>query len=557
MDEITEEFYSLKLALSPVLAFLDEIKGIRRARRISEESSITLLGLLTLEIKEDVITSVRALQIEEEKRMADIEETIRDTQKEMRDKFYDYTQNLTNLEMDLHNLGDLIARQGSFLENQNKHIDGIKKDMSEKAASKEVMEFKKQLKRYTPLGDFNALSNQVLDLATKSTVDIIRKELHNLEKRVKIYITSEEMNEAVIRSEANMKKHMHEKYVNWNVFEEEKSFNIRRMDRMEDDIKFLFQKIDQVNEAFKKKVKDIFETINKKPWKNDFEVLQMQIDESATKKEFLDLTNYINPKIDSFSYTVTESMIKVTQFEKILERYDEIILDKASKDDIKMINSRLPLLTTVSSHNELSKCFEDEVEVNKEKYKQISVKSEELFFMFNTLSAKLDAIRKDNIEVAAISSTLATFTEKLTEKADKSDIYLIYDVMGRKEDINTMKEFSEIDRKQLETCVVIVQSLCRTMLKGGESPAVTRKQRFDLYRNLSNLLGWINGEEQREPQMMPSNKSPVNLKTDFDLETYSDLLASARLTRRYRRNVMTTSPKNKTSYDFVNLPPLS
>ena len=46
----------------------------------------------------------------------------------------------------------------------------------------------------------------------------------------------------------------------------------------------------------------------------------------------------MNPKIETFSYTVTEMNGKVFQFEKILERYDEILLEKASKDDVRQIN---------------------------------------------------------------------------------------------------------------------------------------------------------------------------------------------------------------------------
>ena len=197
MDELTEEFFQLKLVLSPILAFIDEIKGVRRVRHISEESSLTIMGLLKLDIKEDLITTVRAMQVEGEKRIEEVEDHLRDTQKEMRDKFYDYSQSVTNLEMDLQNLGDLISRQGSFLEGQTRNFDTIKKDIGDKATLKDLLEVKKSMKHYAQLSDFNTLSDQVSECSTKASVDIIRKDLHGLEKRVKNYTTSNELNEAI------------------------------------------------------------------------------------------------------------------------------------------------------------------------------------------------------------------------------------------------------------------------------------------------------------------------------------------------------------------------
>ena len=556
MDELTEEFFQLKLVLSPILAFIDEIKGVRRVRHISEESSLTIMGLLKLDIKEDLITTVRAMQVEGEKRIEEVEDHLRDTQKEMRDKFYDYSQSVTNLEMDLQNLGDLISRQGSFLEGQTRNFDTIKKDIGDKATLKDLLEVKKSMKHYAQLSDFNTLSDQVSECSTKASVDIIRKDLHGLEKRVKNYTTSNELNEAISASNDSMRKFLYENFISTFNFDEEKKYNEKRFDRTEEDMRILYQKNDLVNDAIKKKFKEVFELIKKKPWDPDIVFLQNQIAECSSKVEFSELQKFVTPKIESFNKSVIEAIESVHMFEKVLERYDEILLDKASKDDIGIINSKLPSFTSLNMFKELSSSVKKQAEENFDKIKLITSKLEDSQQTINNLALKIELIRRENLEVASIASTLTGITEKISEKADKSDIYLVYDVMGRKEEIQGIKEFDSLMKKQLEANVVIVHSLCRTMLKSGESPAVTRKQRYDLYRNLTNLIGWINGEEIKEPHITPNSKSPVNLKTDFDLETYSDLLASARLTKRTRRNIMTTSPRNKTFTDFVSFPPI-
>lgn len=556
MDELTEEFYALRLSVSPALALIDELKAIRRSRRISEESSITLLNLLKLDIKEEILTTMRSFQIEEEKKVADLQEQIRDNQKEARDKFYDQGQSLTNLEMDLQNLGDLIARQGSFMENQNKNFDNMKKDIGDKASSKDLLDTKKILKHYTPLSDFNVLSNQVADCSTKSSLDIIRKELHSLEKRVKAYITADELNEGITKAQENLHKNICEHFLKLKEFNQEKVFTEKRFERNEDDVKVLFQKNELVSDQMKKKFREVIEMVKKKPWDPDILNLQSQIYECSTKTEFASLNAYISPKIMGFQNDVTEAIGNVRQFEKILSRYDEILLDKASKDDVGQINSKIPSFASVNSFKELAFNLTRLSETTEETLHSLTAKSTEIKSAFQNLSQKFELIRRENLEVSTVAHSISNLSEKLSEKADKSDIYLIYDVMGRKEEIQNIHESDVLFKKQLDASVVILHSLCRTMLKSGESPAVTRKQRYDLYRNLTNLIGWINGEDLREPHITPTTKSPINLRTDFDLEGYNDLLTSARLTKRTRRNVMTTSPRNKTMIDFVNLPPI-
>ena len=129
--------------------------------------------------------------------------------------------------------------------------------------------------------------------------------------------------------------------------------------------------------------------------------------------------------------------------------------------------------------------------------------------------------------------------------------------MGRKEDIVAIKEGDEVFKKQVEMIVVILQSLCRTFLDGGEAPADLRKQRFHLYRNLKGLIAWISGDDQIKPRLSPVSKSPLTLKTENDLDTSAENLNVGRLGRRFRRSIVTSSPRSKGSVDFVNLPPLS
>lgn len=557
MADLTQEFYDLRLALSPLLVFVDDIKALKKSRRISEESTISLISLLALEIKEDIITTVRSLQMEESKKLKEVETQMKELQKETRDKIYDQSQLLTNLEMDFHSLGDMISRQGGFIENQNKNFDVFKKDLNEKASSNDLLEFKKTLKRYTPIGDFNHLSNQVLELASKSSVELIRKELINLEKRVKIFVTQEELVDAMKKSEDALKNFMGKKFLQIDKFEEEKVFTVKRFDRLEEDIQTLFQKIENFGDALRKKVKEIFDAIKKRPWDSDVQHLQNQIDECSSKSEFRTLVNFVNPKIESFSYTITEMNGKVYQFERVLERYDEILLDKASKDDVRQINSKLPSFALLTKLNDLNDRIKSESVYNSQKFVEIVSRAEDQATNISTIFQRIEAIRRDNMEVSSIASTLINFSEKLTEKADKSDIYLIYDVMGRKEDILAIKEVEELSKKQVEMIVIILQSLCRTMLKGGEAPADISKQRFHLYRNLNKLLSWINGEDPSKMRMTPC-KSPMNLnlKTEADFETSAEFMSSTRNYKRLRRNVMTTSPRSKGSVDFVNLPPI-
>ena len=557
MEEIKQQLLEIHYSLAPLYAFIEEIQNIKKTHRISEDSSISMLDLLSLQIKEDVVTTVRAMQIEESKKWQEVETSFKESYKEVRDKLYDQSQTMINLEMDFHSLGDLISRQGGYIETQNKNFELYRKDLDEKASNSDLIDFKKRLKQYTPIGDFNHLSNQVIECASKNSVDVIRKELLGLEKRVKIYVTQEELYDYSRKIEETIKAFTGKTYLSNDKFTEEKDFIIKRFDRHEEDIQGLYQKVEANNEAVKKKVKEILDIIKRRPWDSDVQHLQGQVDECSTKSEFQRLCNFVNPKIESFSLAITDFTNKIHQYEKIIERYDEIILDKASKDDVKQINSKITTLALNSTVNQISDRMKAESEYISEKFYEIQSKSDEVSSNISTIFQRIEAIRRENIEVSSVASTLISMAEKLTEKADKSDIYLIYDVMGRKEDIAAIKESDEIFKKQVQMIVVILQSLCRTFLDGGEAPTDLRKQRFHLYRNLKGLCAWINGEEQAKARFSSSCKSPIDFKTEIDIETSADILNSGRLGRSFRRSVMTTSPRSKGSVGFVNLPPLS
>ena len=95
---------------------------------------------------------------------------------------------------------------------------------------------------------------------------------------------------------------------------------------------------------------------------------------------------------------------------------------------------------------------------------------------------------KENIDVSLLSKTLQDLREVVNRKANKEDIYEIYDIMGRKIEIYSLAESTNVFKKQLELCAVLVLTLCKTLVKNGENPIIIKKTREELLTSLNSLV---------------------------------------------------------------------
>ena len=171
-----------------------------------------------------------------------------------------------------------------------------------------------------------------------------------------------------------------------------------------------------------------------------------------------------------------------------MERFDEILLEKAAKDDISDIKKYLLLLIKTEDveifKNLVKKDFSN-IQTDFEKTIEKFKKLENLISEVNSAFRNFKSDNKDNI---SIKNNIKDLQDLLSSKAEKTDLLSISQNMIKIDEFNLIKNNLDVLHRQLEMQVVISQAALKTMIKSTDSAMTKNKQRLELLRNISNLL---------------------------------------------------------------------
>ena len=189
-----------------------------------------------------------------------------------------------------------------------------------------------------------------------------------------------------------------------------------------------------------------------------------------------------------FEETINKFRNKCENYEKVLERFDEILLEKAAKDDISEIKKYLLLLIKtedVEIFKNLVKKDYSNIQTDFEKTIEKFKKLENLISEVNSAFRNFKSDNKDNI---SIKNNIKDLQDLLSSKAEKTDLLSISQNMIKIDEFNLIKNNLDVLHRQLEMQVVISQAALKTMIKSTDSAMTKNKQRLELLRNISNLL---------------------------------------------------------------------
>lgn len=231
--------------------------------------------------------------------------------------------------------------------------------------------------------------------------------------------------------------------------------------------------------------------INQKPWMIDVDFVTSVVNKKLEIVDFEKFKFEVSPKLFDFNETINIFRNKIEIFEKILGRYDELLLEKASKDDFSSLKLLFPLYCKAADFNSY-------------KFDTISqfalIENRQTVYIdsINQVNDQLDAFnfnykifKKDMKVFLAFYSTIDEIKAKFKEKADKVDLYSMMDTMSKQEDmIATTQAINDMHR-QLEMLVMLHLATIKSLLKTTETVGAKNRQRFEIYRNSSSLLNWV------------------------------------------------------------------
>lgn len=215
----------------------------------------------------------------------------------------------------------------------------------------------------------------------------------------------------------------------------------------------------------------------------------------ATKSsldDFKVLKNDLVPKVDEFGLRLDKFSRDLRTFEAALARFDEIILTKGSKDDIKQLQTYMATLlkqdTFYLANSEISirlgssesrqKVIEENIENIKEDMDKYALSSQ--------------SQKTQTRDYANLLNGISDLKESVNLKADKSDIFSITGKMADKTDVENLKLNSDVLTRQFQQAVQLQSETLKTMLRTADTAIKKDKVRLELSRNTDILLTWIN-----------------------------------------------------------------
>ena len=546
------ELKKLKSLVAPVLSFLQELKELKRDLHISSENSIPPVTLLTSYIRAETLKDLTSLQNRIDEKLVKSSEEIQEKQNLVYEKIIACNRQDEHLEFMIKETHDLMAKQGGFMDKLRKDLDYCTKEVNEKVGYIEFIKLDKSLKHYAQASEVQMIKSKLEDFAEKTQIVPISKSIERIKDDLGNCLTKQEAKKTFSEIQEAILKDFEKTFVKNETFEDFESDSSKKNGKFEEEMKGLMKKIEMFYEGFKRKISELFDLMNSKPWDAELKHVWVKIDDLATNEKLKKLKEETNEKHSNLRRSIVEIEAKEKNIELIIARIDEIMLDKASKDDIFYLNKSIEKYALSALVDELKFDLNHKFQSFPNILAQHSNQFDSIKSSFWNMSQKVEVLKKENYEISNIAATLQNIYEVLDRKADKSDIFIIHDMMGKKEDIFKLSEIEDICRKQVLLTVAVFQSFCRTFLNSGENPSLVKKQRLDVYKSLEGLQKWIK-EGNGEPSMFLSiGRSNVNLKT----ESFDEFgqITTARLKGRTRVGSVGTSPRyHKDELPLLNL----
>lgn len=543
---IQNDLNFLKSSLSPVFLFFQEIQEIKRRRHISQANSISNISILSLEIKEDVLRDVSAMQILTEEKIKNLHSDIKKldddnlhTINQVRDEICGVSLNTKDLFSNLNNLKNITGENTMY-------IKEIRKEMDFKATLQNIDEIRQIVKGMTPLSNYETLKSRVGECASVYQHNELHKKVQRLKLKVKSYVKTEEMDSKLKEYTMSLYKDFSLGYVTSGIYEAHHNRTEKMFSEANEHIISLKEYINKLDNANNDKMRLMKKTLESRPWKNELNPIYEELNLKIPRVELYEFTKETIESVKNFHKDLVKFENQVEMFDKIVERYDEILLEKAEKDEIRKINAIISGLASYETVDYIKKAMINFTKDSENKFQAQVAVVDNIKANFDFIQEKFDALKKDYFDVSNLSSSVMEFRQAIERKADKQDIYEIYDNMCKRVDFVEAYDILKILKKQVEQGTGLTFALCRTLVESGEPSMQIKRQRYELLKNFNNLMNWVIGE---------SASCNSNLNTSRNPEPEIEDQGETRYTSRHsgfirRRSAATARDTKRFHIDF-------
>jgi hypothetical protein len=481
------------------------------------------------------------------------DEKLQDLKHELSNEIYDTSMEIGAVKDEVFKFTESLKEMNSEIFSA-KHIGGentmyikeIRKDVDKKASLNQIEEMRTIIRTMTPLTSFDTLKSRVNDCVTIYQFQELSKAVEKIKKKLVTFMTIEQVDQKLKDFTQTLANEFNQAYVTHKVFESQKYVFEKMFNEVNEGILSAKEYANKSGKASTDKINVVKKALESRPWKADINIIQDIISKFMPKDELLAFITDTKTQVATFSTNMHRFKVTIERFEKVVERFDEILLDKAEKDQISQIKKQLELFASMEVVDSIKRGMINFTKDNENRFLAQCALVDKVKSNFDYLLERFETLKRENFDVSNFANTIAEFRETVDRKADKQDIYEIYDNMCRRIEYIEVNESLHLLKRQVEQGTSLVFALCRTMVKNGEPPAQVKKQRYELLKNFNSLINWMAGETA-------SPGLNYSLQKVFETTDDDDRNPTRQSSLLRRRSVMTAKENKRVHIDFPKL----
>ena len=490
-------------------------------------------------IEEKVIPLVRNLEIQSACQVSKSNE------------FYSEVKKITDqLALQISKLSDQINLLKSNSSQQLEKIELAMKHLNRKADIYELQALSKEVSNMTPLNTFYHHQEWTQTLASKTDIIRVDNDLIKIRELINDCPTIDQMLNEHAKIIVDMKSEISKEKLNLIAKINELKELLSQYDEK---IEFLKNKMQQNNDILSKRITENMDYVLEKPWADDANKILKKVKKKAPYKEIQDLRDLMEPKLVDFLKKFEDISTELSEYTSVMARFDEVILTKASKDDLKLTQKKINNMVLQSTLDPILTEITDKLKLieNLQNFQSSALEeTKKEIYGYTLLISSQKAHAKD---FAIMSESIKSITESLTHKADKTDIYSLFDVMGYRDDIINLSTLVQKIKDLFHQGIVLQHEAISTFILSGDSPVTKNKRRLEIIKNLEFLLKKITMAQEKSIQNIHTagnSKKKLNSMTSIHLENLMDdkNLSSRTMSHKTRRVSSAVSHKRNSVF---------
>ena len=532
-NEMTNEINASKLWLSELEASKDATDNAIK----TVKTKMTAIETQALRLRTEIDMKSNTTEVDALRKHVDIMTPLlmHEDLKHQLENFMLYKDVIDGHTVQLDSLDRSISMIFGKFEELNKNIDVLRTEILTKASAEALRNLSVKVEQSATKKALDEVKAEVNKCATKKELENALQKVAEVKRELSNYVRIEMMDgirKDIIDSIHRDMRH----YVRDDIFKIAIDSLKDNINQLTNRVKERENTVDRVLIEHRKDINILTFQMNDEPWMIGINECKDLIDTKADIKDFDIHKDAVKQMLDEFDARLREFRENVNDFALVIERFDEVILDKASKQDVQAISIQLPSFA-------IKALVEPALKEHKEKLDDLDAMSLETISNVATLLKRSKHWQSTETQSKIMKKEFSRLTDQiedlrnlLKEKSDRADFLTLLDTISKREELNSLREPMEAHHKQLETATVLTIALTKSTLKSNESYSSKEKQRFDIYKHLSSLLRWISSSEIFDVEQFISSSrrilqgaikktnpdlNPLNLSTPNPSDTIS------------------------------------